>query len=218
MSNKELPIEEGLASNFGKAALFAAAATAAIDYTPKNQESREVTALTQGPEYEQKFKAAKELEMERLHQAAQQKKINRLASITTKIFKHVDPSDAHHYASLAVKYAHPTFPTAEDLMASMSQESTMRHNALSNRGAYGLMQVVPSAWKIKYSDLDTPEKQVMHGSNAMREYYKKYKNPSITLQAYNMGPANINSGNMNEPYAKNHATYKKKYMEGIEKD
>lgn len=218
-------IEEGVLGNIGKAALIATAATA-HDYTPKNTETPVLSAARQTPEYIQaekdhriqQQKEAEELARQRAHHAMQQNKIKRLASITTQEFGHVSPEEAHHYASLAVKYAHPDFPKAEDLMASMAQESTMRSTALSGKGAYGLMQVVPKSWEITYADIDTPEKQVMHGSRAMHTYYKKYKNPSITLQAYNMGPANIAKGNMNEPYAEKHAAFKKKYMKGIEND
>lgn len=215
---KNQPIEEGALGNLGKAALIAAATTA-HDYTPKPHEATELTSIRQTPEYAQKLKEANDLAAQRAHEATQQKKIGRLAEITRKIFRHVTPENAHHYASLAVKYAHPVFPKAEDLMASMAQESTMSHTALSKKGAYGLMQVVPSSWRISYSAIDTPEKQVSYGAKIMRDYHKMFKNDTnLTIQAYNMGPGRINRGEKNEDYAAKHEFYKKQYMEGIEND
>ncbi len=190
-------LDEGIISDIGKSAVLAASLAATPNYNTEKQDTSKLEAIRSHPYYETATDTT-----------------NRLARIAMEKFKHLKPDMAHQYASLAVKHSHPEFPTAEDLMASMAQESTFSHTALSGRGAYGLMQVIPKYWKIKYSDLNTPDKQVMHGSYAMRDYYKKYKGDSdIAIQAYNMGPENIRKNNLNAEYLEKHQMYKKDFSE-----
>lgn len=201
-TNKQ--IEEGIISDIGKGALVAATIASGTHYTPSAEA---------GQQKPQKQVQDSELSrMTRLHPYREdaQQTTERLAQIATKLFKHVNIDDARQYASLAVKHSHPEFPTSEDLMASMAQESRFKPRAVSSAGAYGLMQVVPKHWEIQYRDISTPETQVKQGSYIMKDYYKQYKkNKDVTIQAYNMGPGNIAKKNFNEAYLKKHQYFKK---------
>lgn len=82
--------------------------------------------------------------------------------------------------------------------AVISQESGGNPNAVSNKGATGLMQVMPStgaevASKLGYSnyDLNDPSTNVNIGSKYLSDLQNKYKDERLTLAAYNSGPGRV---------------------------
>lgn len=80
------------------------------------------------------------------------------------------------------------------IKAMISQESGFRHKAVSNKGARGLLQIMPATAKdiakelgIEKYDLNDPETNLMFGKYYINKMYKKYQDPELALAAYNAG-------------------------------
>ena len=77
-------------------------------------------------------------------------------------------------------------------------ESGFDCNAVSLKGAEGLMQLLPStaeylAKKLKYGeyDLKKPEDNIMLGTYYLSLLTEKFENEALALCAYNAGPGNV---------------------------
>ncbi|MBL8216276.1 MAG: lytic transglycosylase domain-containing protein [Bryobacterales bacterium] len=79
------------------------------------------------------------------------------------------------------------------LRAIMEQESAFRPCAVSPKGAQGLMQLMPAtASELQVSDPFDPEQSILGGARFLKQLLEKYKgNLSLTLSAYNAGPARV---------------------------
>ena len=87
------------------------------------------------------------------------------------------------------------------LAAVIYQESKFNADAKSDRGAIGLMQLLPDTAKgiavrtggskFRVSDLYDPELNVRYGSWYLRHLLDKYGSERIALVAYNAGQANV---------------------------
>ena len=87
------------------------------------------------------------------------------------------------------------------VLAVIKIESNFRHDAVSNRGARGLMQVKPSLAKfiakgagISYSGsscLNDPENNIRLGVYHLSRLMEDFKDMATALHAYNAGPANV---------------------------
>jgi soluble lytic murein transglycosylase len=87
------------------------------------------------------------------------------------------------------------------LAAVIYQESKFNADAKSDRGAIGLMQLLPDTAegiavrtggsKFRVSDLYDPELNVRYGSWYLRHLLDKYGSERIALAAYNAGQANV---------------------------
>ena len=87
------------------------------------------------------------------------------------------------------------------LAALIYQESKFDAGARSDRGAIGLMQLLPDTAKgiavrtggskFRVSDLYDPELNVRYGSWYLRHLLDKYGSERIALAAYNAGQANV---------------------------
>ena len=87
------------------------------------------------------------------------------------------------------------------VLAVIKVESNFRHDAVSNRGARGLMQVKPSLAKfiakdagISYSGRDClsePENNIKLGVYHLSRLMEDFKDMAIALHAYNAGPAKV---------------------------
>ncbi len=87
------------------------------------------------------------------------------------------------------------------LAAVIYQESKFNADAKSDRGAIGLMQLLPDTAKgiavrtggskFQVSDLYDPELNVRYGSWYLRHLLDKYGSERIALAAYNAGQANV---------------------------
>jgi soluble lytic murein transglycosylase-like protein len=70
-----------------------------------------------------------------------------------------------------------------------------RHNprALSNRGAFGLMQIMPAtARRFNVKDRNDPKQNIVAGAKYLRELLTLYKGDlKLTLAAYNAGPSAV---------------------------
>jgi peptidoglycan lytic transglycosylase len=89
------------------------------------------------------------------------------------------------------------------LAAVIYQESKFKSNARSDRGAVGLMQLLPETAKgiamrtggskFRVSDLYNPEINVRYGAWYLRHLIDKYGSERTALAAYNAGQANVDS-------------------------
>ncbi|MGN1201478.1 MAG: lytic transglycosylase domain-containing protein [Candidatus Caccovivens sp.] len=77
-------------------------------------------------------------------------------------------------------------------------ESHFNKNAISSRGAVGLMQVMPSTAQylaeqlnLNEYDLTNPEDNILFGTYYIHVLLKKFENIETALCAYNAGPTNV---------------------------
>ncbi|HYD43580.1 MAG TPA: lytic transglycosylase domain-containing protein [Anaeromyxobacter sp.] len=91
-----------------------------------------------------------------------------------------------HIQAAAQKYSLPE----ELLLAVMAVESAFRETALSEKGAMGLMQLMPGTARDMYvSDAWSPEQNIDGGARYLRILANQYEGDLIrTLAAYNAGP------------------------------
>lgn len=87
------------------------------------------------------------------------------------------------------------------VLAIMKVESNFKHNAISSKGARGLLQVKPSHAKyianslgIKWlgaKTLDEPDSNIKIGVNFFSQLMYDFDNVNMALHAYNMGPTRL---------------------------
>lgn len=75
--------------------------------------------------------------------------------------------------------------------AVISQESSGRSDAVSPKGARGLMQLMPDTAKELGVDPNDPEQNVVGGVKYLDKMIKRFGNDELGLAAYNWGPDNI---------------------------
>jgi hypothetical protein len=83
------------------------------------------------------------------------------------------------------------------LRAVMRQESQFYPCAVSEKGAQGLMQLMPStAEQFAVHDVFDPRQNVEAGAKYLKQLFDKYKgNLGLALAAYNAGPAAVDEAN-----------------------
>ncbi len=80
-------------------------------------------------------------------------------------------------------------------------ESDLRQDAVSNKGAIGLMQLMPGTASILGVDPHKPEDNVLGGAKFLRELLLRYNgDPALALAAYNAGPGAVQKYNGVPPY------------------
>lgn len=87
------------------------------------------------------------------------------------------------------------------ILAIMKIESNFKHDAVSSKGARGLLQVKPSHAKYIAQDigivwdgkktLDEPDKNIKIGIHFFSELMGDFDNINLALHAYNMGPTRL---------------------------
>src|SRR5437868_135939 len=76
------------------------------------------------------------------------------------------------------------------LRAQMMRESQGNPKAVSPKGAFGLMQLMPgTAQDLGVTNIADPQQNIMGGAKYMRQLIDKYGDLDKAVQAYNMGPA-----------------------------
>lgn len=80
-------------------------------------------------------------------------------------------------------------------------ESRYRSTALSEKGAYGLMQLLPVTATRFGVDLCDPEGNVRGGVRYLKELHGRYRNPLFVLAAYNAGEGALRKNRGVPPYA-----------------
>ena len=86
--------------------------------------------------------------------------------------------------------------------AIIKAESNFKENAVSNKGAKGLMQLMPKTAeeiakkieiKLDDNNILNPEININLGANYIAKLIKQYKNIGLALAAYNAGSGNVDS-------------------------
>jgi soluble lytic murein transglycosylase-like protein len=83
------------------------------------------------------------------------------------------------------------FAPASLVKAVMKVESGGKADAVSPKGARGLMQLMPATAKELGVDIDDPQDNVKGGSKYLRQMLNKYGSKELAAAAYNWGPGNI---------------------------
>ncbi len=96
------------------------------------------------------------------------------------------------------------------LYAVIKTESGFRKNAVSHKGAVGLMQVLPATYEeirreldIKAGPLEDPAINIRAGAYYLSKLYKSFSNWNIALAAYNAGPGTVSKWLETDPDLKN---------------
>lgn len=101
---------------------------------------------------------------------------------------------------LVEKYASKYGLQKSLVAAVIFQESGYRTDVVSNKGAMGLMQIMPDTGRwiagkldedFKEENLLKPETNVKYGTWYLDYLISRYKNTSTALAAYNAGPGNV---------------------------
>ncbi len=80
-------------------------------------------------------------------------------------------------------------------------ESNLRQDAVSNKGAIGLMQLMPGTAAVLGVDAHDAQDNVLGGAKFLRELLLKYNgDPALALAAYNAGPGAVQKYNGVPPY------------------
>lgn len=79
-------------------------------------------------------------------------------------------------------------------------ESRYRSDVLSDKGAYGLMQLTPATAARFKVDLCDPEANVRGGVRFLRALHERYRNPLFILAAYNSGEDAVQKSRGVPPY------------------
>jgi len=80
------------------------------------------------------------------------------------------------------------------VLAVIKQESHFSTTAISNKGAKGLMQIMPETWKIftkaDYKQVHDPIQNIDVGTRFLADLYKQYGDWKMVFRAYFAGPEN----------------------------
>lgn len=138
-----------------------------------------------------------------------------------------------------IKYKEEVFASSEKydldpavVFSMINIESHFRENAVSPKGAVGLMQVMPStAEGIKTAvgkneyDLFWAEDNIEFGSFYLSQLYKRFDNLQVALCAYNAGPTTVSGWLKDERYSEDGKSLKeipfeetKNYLKRFEKN
>lgn len=89
----------------------------------------------------------------------------------------------------------------EDLFLRLvQQESGWRATAKSNKGAYGLAQLMPATARALGVDRLDPHDNLNGGAKYLRQQYDRFRSWRLALAAYNAGPEAVEKYNGVPPY------------------
>ena len=89
----------------------------------------------------------------------------------------------------------------EDLFLRLvQQESGWRASAKSNKGAYGLAQLMPATARRLGVDRTDPYENLEGGARYLRQQYDRFRSWRLALAAYNAGPEAVDKYNGVPPY------------------
>jgi soluble lytic murein transglycosylase-like protein len=77
------------------------------------------------------------------------------------------------------------------LVAVAEVESRFQQAAVSQAGARGLLQVMPTTARSLQLSADEPESNVLAGARYLRHLLDRFQSPDLALSAYNAGPTAV---------------------------
>ncbi len=117
------------------------------------------------------------------------------------------------YAELVEKYAEESSVPKDLVYAVIKVESGFKSDAVSRKGAVGLMQITPDTylWLCEKAGDDKndpnllymPDINIKYGAYYLDMLYSEFGNWESTLAAYNAGPANVRKWLKNSDYSEN---------------
>ena len=111
----------------------------------------------------------------------------------------VDRKLARKIAQAVAQYSKLYAQDPDLVLSIISVESRFNPEAVSVKGAVGLMQVMPQWKKVLgiSEDLSDPETSIKVGLQILGFYTQMYKDPEVALTAYNRGPGPVDMALMN---------------------
>ena len=97
----------------------------------------------------------------------------------------------------------------EVAVAMLHQESAGREDALSPKGAYGYMQLMPGTARELGVDMSDPLQNITGGLRYLRQQMNKFGSLPLALAAYNAGPGAVSEYGGIPPYAETQDYVKK---------
>ena len=142
--------------------------------------------------------------------------------------KHVYPLE---YKQAVVKYANQNQISPALVFAIIKTESSFNPNALSSKGAVGLMQILPSTAEYVSKMIDEREynltdstTNIRYGCVYLRYLINRFKKVKVALCAYNAGEGKVSGWLKDKRYSKDGITLEKipyleteKYIDKIQK-
>lgn len=109
-----------------------------------------------------------------------------------------DTRNGGQYSSIINRHAKAQNVDPDLIAAIIQQESGGNGRAVSNKGAGGLMQLMPqTARGLGVTDVFDPEQNIAGGTKYVAQMLKRYNgNVEKALWAYNAGPGNADKGNL----------------------
>ena len=114
--------------------------------------------------------------------------LRKSASLLQKYNPRLDNLTAYKYSCKIYECSEPPV-TPELLTALIVVESSANHIAVSNKGAIGLTQVMPTIWKCEAQELLNPYRNIEIGSKILKQYMDRY-GVKGGLSSYNSGRKN----------------------------
>lgn len=101
------------------------------------------------------------------------------------------------------------------ILSMIKQESNFDPNAISSKGAGGLMQLMPETAKsLGVTDINDPRQNIAGGSKYFAQMMDKFKKPELAVAAYNAGPGAVTKYGGIPPYDETQ-NYVDKVLSGI---
>lgn len=121
-----------------------------------------------------------------------------ISEIITKLESEIDIKESNLIANLVIKKSNQYKLDPYWMLAIMYTESRFKRNAVSNRGARGLMQLMPRTAKQfgvnSTKQLHEPEININAGFKHYKFLLDKYDNNKMATIAYNQGVGNVSRG------------------------
>jgi soluble lytic murein transglycosylase-like protein len=146
-----------------------------------------------------------------------------IRDVLDRCYPHIPPEEKGVIASSIAEASERYQIDPKLILAVIETESAFKIDAISNKGALGLMQVIPATGihvarelKINLSEKDSlfdPVINVLIGSYYLKELMKQYQDLEIVLTAYNMGPGAVENEGFNRLPKRYSERVKKSYRE-----
>lgn len=127
----------------------------------------------------------------------QELRVNKITNIIKNLQPKISIEDIKKISELTVNLSDKYELDSYWMLAIMYTESKFENNTTSNKGARGLMQLIPNTAKsygITKDELYIPEININVGFQYYKDLLNKYDNQKMATIAYNQGPGNVSRG------------------------